>query len=59
MSGTVEREGLLVWEGCQNARDVGGYETADGRRLRWGALLRSDARRAPLHAAAEPVPAHS
>jgi protein tyrosine/serine phosphatase len=32
----------LAWEGCFNARDVGGYPTADGRRVRWGALLRSD-----------------
>ena len=37
-----ERERLLGWEGCFNARDVGGYPTADGRRTRWGALLRSD-----------------
>ena len=36
------RERLLGWEGCLNARDVGGYETADGHRTRWGALLRSD-----------------
>jgi protein-tyrosine phosphatase len=32
----------LDWEGCDNARDVGGYPTADGRRVRAGALLRSD-----------------
>jgi protein-tyrosine phosphatase len=38
----IERERLLAWEGCYNARDVGGYPTADGRRTRWGALLRSD-----------------
>jgi protein tyrosine/serine phosphatase len=36
------RERLLGWEGCFNARDVGGYAAADGRRTRWGALLRSD-----------------
>jgi protein-tyrosine phosphatase len=38
----IDRERLLAWEGCYNARDVGGYPTADGRRTRWGALLRSD-----------------
>jgi hypothetical protein len=37
-----ERARQLDWEGCQNARDVGGYPTADGRRVRWRALLRSD-----------------
>ena len=38
----TDRSRLLAWEGCYNARDVGGYPTADGRRIRWGALLRSD-----------------
>ena len=38
----IERERLLGWDGCYNARDVGGYPTADGRTVRWGALLRSD-----------------
>ena len=33
---------LLGWEGCHNARDVGGYPAADGRRVQSGALLRSD-----------------
>jgi hypothetical protein len=33
---------LLGWDGCLNARDVGGYLTVDGRRIRPGALLRSD-----------------
>jgi hypothetical protein len=37
-----ERARRLDWEGCFNARDVGGYPTADGGRVRWGALLRSD-----------------
>ncbi|MFI7122357.1 tyrosine-protein phosphatase [Amycolatopsis sp. NPDC049868] len=32
----------LVWEGCLNGRDVGGLLSADGRRTRYGALLRSD-----------------
>jgi protein-tyrosine phosphatase len=38
----TERARLLAWEGCYNARDVGGYAAADGRQVRWGALLRSD-----------------
>jgi len=30
-------------QGCLNFRDLGGYPTADGRRLRWRQLYRSDA----------------
>lgn len=30
-------------DGCVNFRDLGGYPTADGRRLRWRLLFRSDA----------------
>jgi protein-tyrosine phosphatase len=33
---------LLAWEGCLNARDLGGYPTEDGRETRWGAVVRSD-----------------
>ncbi len=33
---------LLAWEGCLNARDLGGYETEDGRETRWGTVVRSD-----------------
>ena len=33
---------ILRWEGCHNVRDLGGLETVDGRRTRWGALIRSD-----------------
>ena len=29
-------------EGASNFRDFGGYETADGRRVKWGRLFRSD-----------------
>ncbi len=29
-------------DGAVNFRDLGGYETADGRRLRWGRVFRSD-----------------
>jgi protein-tyrosine phosphatase len=37
----VERH--LVWDGCVNVRDLGGYPTVDGHRTRWGAVVRSDA----------------
>jgi protein-tyrosine phosphatase len=33
----------LHWEGCSNVRDLGGLRAADGRRTRWGALVRADA----------------
>jgi len=33
---------VLEWEGCFNVRDLGGLETIDGRKTRWGALVRSD-----------------
>ena len=33
---------LLAWEGCLNARDLGGYQTEDGHETRWGAVVRSD-----------------
>lgn len=33
----------LDWDGCYNARDLGGLRTADGRTTRWGAVVRSDA----------------
>jgi protein-tyrosine phosphatase len=41
---TIEREWTrrLEWEGCLNARDLGGYATLDGRETRWGAVVRSD-----------------
>ena len=32
----------LAWEGCVNARDLGGYAVGDGRETRWGAIIRSD-----------------
>lgn len=32
----------LDWEGCFNARDLGGLPTSDGRQTRWGAAVRAD-----------------
>jgi len=32
----------LNWEGCFNARDLGGLHTLDGRTTRFGAVVRSD-----------------
>jgi protein-tyrosine phosphatase len=36
-------ERRLSLEGCGNFRDLGGYEAADGRTIRWRRLFRSDA----------------
>jgi protein-tyrosine phosphatase len=32
----------LAWPTCFNTRDLGGYMTGDGRRTRWGAVVRAD-----------------
>ena len=40
---------LIALEGCFNFRDIGGYPTTDGRRIRWRRLFRSDG----LHALTE------
>jgi protein-tyrosine phosphatase len=32
----------VAFEACFNFRDIGGYETVDGRRVRWGSVYRSD-----------------
>jgi protein-tyrosine phosphatase len=32
---------LIALEGAQNFRDIGGYRTVDGRRVKWGLILRS------------------
>jgi protein tyrosine/serine phosphatase len=39
---TSSSDRILEWEGCYNVRDLGGLRAADGRRIRWGALVRSD-----------------
>jgi protein-tyrosine phosphatase len=33
---------ILTWEGCRNARDLGGLKTRAGRVTRLGAIVRSD-----------------
>jgi len=38
----VGAERRLVFEGIQNFRDVGGYVTVDGGRVRWGQVYRAD-----------------
>jgi protein-tyrosine phosphatase len=43
MSSSLNGRRHLAFEACLNARDLGGYRTADGRETRWGALVRSDA----------------
>ena len=37
-----EASRALAWGACLNVRDLGGLSTADGRRVRHGALVRSD-----------------
>lgn len=39
----MKRNRQLNWDGCNNVRDLGGLSTLDGRKTRWGALVRSDA----------------
>jgi protein-tyrosine phosphatase len=39
--GAIIAERQLSLQGTPNFRDLGGYETAEGRRLRWGKLYRS------------------
>jgi protein-tyrosine phosphatase len=33
---------IVAFEACFNFRDLGGYQTRDGRHVRWGRLFRSD-----------------
>ena len=42
MKDTPKTDRHLPLEGSYNIRDVGGYPTADGRRIRWGTFLRAD-----------------
>jgi protein tyrosine/serine phosphatase len=38
----ADHERRVLMETCQNFRDLGGYPTEDGRRVRWGVLYRAD-----------------
>jgi protein-tyrosine phosphatase len=40
--GVVIAERQVELEGAVNCRDLGGYETTEGRRIRWGQVFRSD-----------------
>jgi len=33
---------ILVWDGCNNVRDLGGLWIGNGRTTQWGAVVRSD-----------------
>lgn len=37
------QQGIVALEGSRNLRDLGGYPTTDGRRVKWGLLFRSGA----------------
>ena len=41
-AGIITAERRLPLEGTVNFRDLGGYETSAGRRIRWGRVFRSD-----------------
>jgi protein-tyrosine phosphatase len=41
-AGIIAGERRLPLEGAVNFRDLGGYETTKGRRVRWGKVFRSD-----------------
>ena len=38
----MKKDRTLNWDGCTNVRELGGLETREGRKIRWGALVRSD-----------------
>ncbi len=42
-AGSADPERLLPLTGAHNVRDLGGYTTADGQRVKWGQLYRADA----------------
>lgn len=42
MSARSQRVRRLMWDGCLNVRDLGGFPAMDGRETRWGAVVRSD-----------------
>jgi len=38
----LDHERVIHLKGTGNTRDIGGYETTDGRTIRWGQIIRSD-----------------
>ena len=42
MSRKEQQARNLAWDVCYNAREVGGYATEDGGRIRWHTLIRAD-----------------
>ena len=36
------KDRILLWDGCNNVRDLGGLRTGDGRMTLWRAIVRSD-----------------
>src|SRR5687768_9693952 len=40
---TDENPRRLLWTGCLNVRDLGGFSTADGRETAWRSIVRADA----------------
>jgi protein-tyrosine phosphatase len=42
----LQPDRVLTWDGCVNVRDLGGHPTEDGRRTRFGAVVRADSVRA-------------
>ena len=39
----MKKNRQLNWDGCNNVRDLGGLSALNGRKTRWGAIVRSDA----------------
>jgi len=39
---TTAANRILHWQGCNNVRDLGGMETSNGCKTRWGAIVRGD-----------------
>jgi protein tyrosine/serine phosphatase len=39
---TMTTNRIINWEGCNNIRDLGGMNTSNGTKTRWGAVVRGD-----------------
>ncbi len=42
MDMNIHKNRVLDWDGCSNVRELGGLDTNDSRRIKWGAIVRSD-----------------